>query len=243
MAGTYAVLRRELAGYFATPVAMVFIVIFLVLAGVFTFELAGFYERGQADLRPFFDYHPWLYLFLMPALAMRLWAEERRTGTIELLLTLPITPLGAVVGKFLAAWAFAGVALALTFPMWMSVNFLGEPDHGAILTGYLGSFLMAGGFLAVGGLLSAATKSQVIAFILAVVACLVLLLMGLPPVLDFLRDWMPAGLLEAISGLSFLTRFEGLARGLIEARDVLFFASLIVACLLLTAWTLEAKKA
>jgi ABC-2 type transport system permease protein len=243
MTGWYAVFRRELAGYFATPVALVFIVIFLVLTGVFTFEFAGFFERGQADLRPFFDYHPWLYLFLIPALAMRLWAEERRTGTIELLLTLPIAPLGAVVGKFLAAWTFALVSLALTFPMWMTVNFLGEPDNGAILAGYIGSALLAGGYLAIGSAMSAATKSQIIAFILSVVVCLVLLLAGLPPVIDFLKGWAPLGVVEAVSSMSFLTRFESLGRGVIEARDIFFFASLIVACLLITTWTLEAKKA
>lgn len=243
MTGWYAVFRRELAGYFATPVALVFIVIFLVLAGVFTFEFAGFYDRGQADLRPFFDYHPWLYLFLIPALAMRLWAEERRTGTIELLLTLPIAPLGAVVGKFLAAWLFAILSLGLTFPMWMTVNFLGSPDQGAILAGYLGSALLAGGYLAIGSAMSAATKSQIIAFILSVVVCLALLLAGLPPVIDFLKGWAPVGVVDAVASMSFLTRFESLGRGVIEARDVFFFLSLIIASLLITTWTLEAKKA
>jgi ABC-2 type transport system permease protein len=241
--GLSAVFRREFAGYFATPVALVFIVIFLVLAGVFTFELGGFYERQLADLRPFFDFHPWLYLFLIPAVSMRLWAEERKQGTIELLLTLPIAPAGAVAGKFLAAWAFAGVALALTFPMWMTVAWLGEPDHGAIATGYVGSFLMAGGFLAVGSVLSASTKSQVVAFILSVVVCLGLLLAGMPIVIDFFRGWLASPIVDAIASVSFLTRFDALSRGVIELRDLVFFASLIVVCLVLTTWVLDAKKA
>jgi ABC-2 type transport system permease protein len=155
MKGMIAVFKRELLGYFVTPVAYVFIVIFLVLTGVFTFEIGGFYERGQADLRPFFDFHPWLYLFLIPAVSMRLWAEERRGGTIELLLTLPLALWATVAGKFLAAWAFTGIALVLTFPTWITVNVLGDPDNGAIVTGYIGSFLMAGGFLAIGSCVSA----------------------------------------------------------------------------------------
>ncbi len=244
MQGWLSVFRREFSGYFATPVALVFIVIFLILAGVFTFELGGFYSRYQnADLRPFFDFHPWLYLFLIPALAMRLWAEERRQGTIELLLTLPIAPLGAVVGKFLAAWVFAGLALALTFPIWWTVNFLGEPDNGAILTGYLGSFLMAGAFLAVGSVISASTKSQVVAFIITVVVCLLLLLAGLPPVVNFLKGWASPLVVDAISGMSFLTRFESVARGVVELRDLFYFLSLMVVCLAMTAWVIEAKKA
>lgn len=244
MHGWNSVFRRELNGYFATPLALVFIVIFLVLAGVFTFELGGYY-RGyqQADLRPFFDFHPWLYLFLIPAVAMRLWAEERKQGTIELLLTLPIDPAGAVLGKFLAAWVFAGLALSLTFPMWMTVNFLGEPDNGAIMTAYLGSFLMAGGFLAVGSAISASTKSQVIAFIVSVVVCLLLLLAGLSPVINFLKDWAPQPVIEAVTGLSFLTRFDNLSRGVIDARDILYFASLIAICLVMTSVILDSRKA
>lgn len=243
MHGWKAVLKREFTGYFATPVALVFIVIFLVLAGVFTFKLGGFFDRQQADLRPFFDFHPWLYLFLIPAVSMRLWAEERRSGTMELLLTLPITPWGAVVGKFLAAWLFAGLALALTFPIWMTVNFLGDPDQGAIVTGYLGSFLLAGAFLAVGGVMSAATKSQVIAFILSVVVCLVLMLAGLPPVVDFIKDHLPAWMVDAVTGMSFLTRFESISRGVVDVRDLVFFASVMGGSLLMTVMVLEGKKA
>ncbi len=243
MHGFVPVLKRELAGYFVTPVAYVFIVIFLVLTGVFTFQLSGFFERNQSDLRPFFDFHPWLYLFLIPAISMRLWAEERKSGTIELLMTLPVSRAGAVAGKFVAAWLFAGVALVLTFPVWITVNYLGDPDNGAIFTGYIGSFLMAGGFLAIGACVSAATKSQVIAFIIAVVFCFGFLLAGFTPVTDFLSGWAPAALVDTISGFSFLTRFDSIAKGVIDLRDIIFFASLIALCLFINAAVLEARKA
>ncbi|MFM2287116.1 MAG: hypothetical protein RL684_259, partial [Pseudomonadota bacterium] len=183
MNGTMTIFKRELHSYFATPVAYVFIVIFLLLSGAFTFYLGNFYERGQADLQPFFNFHPWLYLFLVPAVSMRLWAEERKSGTIELLLTLPVTMWQAVLGKFLAAWAFIGIALALTFPIWLTVNYLGSPDNGVIFASYLGSLLMAGAFLAIGSCLSASTRNQVVAFILTVVTCFLLLLAGFPLVL------------------------------------------------------------
>ncbi|MBP7624418.1 MAG: ABC transporter permease subunit, partial [Xanthomonadales bacterium] len=214
MSPTRILFRRELASYFATPVAYVFIVIFLLLSGAFTFYMGGFYERGQADLQPFFGFHPWLYLFLIPAVAMRLWAEERKSGSIELLLTLPVTMGQAVLGKFLAAWAFVGIALALTFPIWITVNYLGDPDNGVIVASYLGSLLMAGAFLAVGSCLSAMTRNQVVAFILTVVACFLLLLSGFPMVLDFFRGlgW-PQGVIDAISGLSFLTHFNAISKG------------------------------
>ena len=203
-----AIMRRELKSYFLTPVAYVFIVIFLVLTSTFTFYLGGFYERGQADLAPFFNFHPWLYLFLVPALSMRLWAEERKSGSIELLMTLPVEIWQAVAGKFLAAWAFTGLALALTFPIWITINYLGDPDNGVIVAAYIGSLLMAGGFLAVGSCISAATKNQVIAFILAVVACFLLLLAGFPLVLDIFSAWAPQALVDAIASLSFLTHFS-----------------------------------
>lgn len=238
-----AVFRRELASYFATPLAYVFVVIFLVLAGAFTFYLGSFYERGQADLASFFNFHPWLYLFLVPAVAMRLWAEERRSGSIELLLTLPVRPGAAVVAKFLAAWAFVGIALALTFPIWITVNWLGDPDNGAIVAGYLGSLLMAGAFLAIGSCLSAATRSQVIAFILTVVVCFLLLLAGFPLVLDVFRAWAPAALVDAIASLSFLTHFESLSKGVVDLRDLLYFAMTIGAWLYATTLVLEMKKA
>lgn len=243
MSGTIAVTKRELYSYFATPLAYVFIVIFLLLAGVFTFQLGGFYERGQADLQPFFQWHPWLYLFLVPALAMRLWAEERKTGTVELLMTLPLTLAQMVLGKFLAAWIFAGVALALTFPVWITVNVLGEPDNGAILGAYLGSFLMAGSFLAIGAAVSAVTKNQVIAFVITVVVCLCFLLSGVPQFLDFFQGWAPGFVVDLVSSFSFFSHFDGIAKGLIELRNLVFFLSLIAFFLFLNSLILEAKKA
>jgi len=222
-----ALFRRELRSYFATPVAYVFIVIFLMLMGAFTFQLGNFYERGQADLRPFFDFHPWLYLFLVPAIAMRLWAEERKTGTVELLMTLPVTPLQAVLGKFLAAWAFAGIALALTFPVWITVNYLGDPDNGVILAAYIGSLLMAGGFLAIGSCISAFTRNQVIAFVITVVVCFGFLLSGFPLVLDLFSGWAPQVVVDGIASLSFLTHFADISKGVIDLRDLVYFALVI----------------
>jgi ABC-2 type transport system permease protein len=235
--------KRELASYFATPLAFVFIVIFLILAGAFAFMLGGFYERSQADLEPFFSYHPWLYLFLIPAISMRLWAEERKSGSIELLMTLPITLWQAVIGKYLAAWAFAGIALALTFPIWITVNYLGDPDNGAIFAAYIGSLLMAGGFLAIGSCLSAATRNQVIAFIFTVVVCFGFLLSGFPLVLGMFQGWLPQALLDAIASLSFLTHFESISKGVIDVRDLIYFGALIAAWLTATAIVLDMKKA
>ena len=240
---TGAIFRRELTSYFATPVAYVFIVIFLVLSGAFAFYLGSFYERGQADLQPFFTFHPWLYLILIPAIGMRLWAEERKSGSIELLLTLPVTLWQAVFGKFLAAWVFAGLALALTFPMWITVNYLGDPDNGVIFAAYIGSFLMAGGFLAIGTCLSAATRNQVVAFILTVVVCLLFLLAGFSLVLDFFSGWAPPALLDAVSALSFLTHFDALMKGVLDLRSLLYFAMVIGFWLLATAIVIDAKKA
>ena len=237
------ILRRELASYFATPLAYIFILIFLVLANAFTFYLGDFYQRGQADLKPFFAFHPWLYLFLIPALSMRLWAEERKSGTIELLMTLPVKTWEAVLGKYLAAWLFTGVALALTFPIWITVNYLGSPDNGVIFASYLGSLLLAGGFLAVGSCMSALTRSQVVAFILGVAACFVLLLAGYPLVLDAFQGWAPQALVKAIASLSFLTHFQSITRGVLEARDVLYFAMLIGFFLFTTAVALDLRKA
>lgn len=239
----WTVYRRELASYFATPVAYVFIVIFMVLSAALTFYLGNFYERGQADLLPFFSFHPWLYLFLVPAVSMRLWAEERKSGTIELLLTLPVSMLQAVIGKFLAAWTFIALALLLTVPMWLTVSYLGEPDHGAILAGYLGSLLMAGGFLAIGSCISAATKSQVVAFILTVVICFAFLLAGFPLVLDFFRAFAPQGLLDAIASLSFLTHFASLSKGVVDLRDIVYFALMIGFWLYANAVIIDLKKA
>lgn len=237
------IFRRELASYFATPVAYVFILIFLVLSAAFTFYLGGFYERNQADLLPFFSFHPWLYLFLIPAISMRLWSEERKSGSIELLLTLPVTMWQAVVGKFLAAWAFAGIALALTFPLWITVNYLGDPDNGAIVAGYLGSFLMAGSFLAIGSCLSALTRNQVVAFILTVVACFGLLLAGYPLVLEAAGAVLPQFLVDAVASLSFLTHFQSISKGVIDLRDFIYFALMIGFWLYASAVVIDLKKA
>ena len=234
---------RELRSYFATPLAYVFIVIFLAMMGVFTFYLGGFYERGQADLTPFFNFHPWLYLFLVPAIAMRLWAEERKSGSIELLMTLPVTMWQAVLGKFLAAWLFIAVALALTFPVWLTVNYLGDPDNGVIVAAYLGSLLMAGGFLAIGACISAANRNQVVAFIVTVVICFLFMLAGFPLVLNFFSGWLPTAVLDAISGLSFLTHFNSLSKGVLDIRDVLYFLLVIAAWLYANAIVLDLGKA
>jgi ABC-2 type transport system permease protein len=237
------IFRRELASYFATPLAYVFIVIFLILASVFTFQVGGLFARGQADLQPFFRWHPWLYLILIPAVSMRLWSEERNSGSIELLMTLPVTLGQAVAGKFLAAWSFAGIALALTFPVWITINYLGNPDNGAIVAAYLGSFLMAGGFLAIGMCMSAATRNQVIAFITAALVGLVFLLAGFPVVLDLARAVLPAAVVDAIASFSFLTHFDAISKGVIDLRDVVYFAALIGFWLAATALVLDMKKA
>ena len=235
--------KRELRSYFATPVAYVFIVIFLVLSSAFTFYLGGFYERGQADLLPFFSFLPWLYLFLVPAVSMRLWSEERKSGTIELLLTLPITMWQAVMGKFLAAWVFIGIALALTFPLWITVNYLGNPDNGVIFASYLGAWLMAGAFLAIGSCISAATRNQVVAFILTVVVCFLLVMAGFPLVLDAFRSWAPQAVVDAIAGLSFLTHFTSISKGVIDLRDLLYFVLMIGFWLYASAIVIDLKKA
>ena len=238
-----AIMKRELYGYFSTPVAYVFIVIFLFMSGIFTFYIGAFYERGQADLEPFFRFHPWLYLFLIPAIAMRLWSEERKSGTVELLMTLPVSLPEAVIGKFLAAWIFSGVALVLTFPMWITVNYLGNPDNTVILASYIGSFLMAGGFLAIGSCISALTKSQVIAFVISVVICFLFILSGFPMVLDFFTGWAPQALVDAIASLSFLTHFNSIQKGVIDLRDIIYFAVLITFWLYANVVTMEATKA
>ncbi len=237
------IVRRELGSYFATPIAYIFIVIFLVLASWFTFYLGGFYERAQADLDPFFSFHPWLYLFLIPAISMRLWAEERKSGSIELLMTQPVTLWQAVAGKFIAAWIFAGIALALTFPLWITVNYLGSPDNGAILAAYVGSFLLAAGFLAVGSFMSALTRNQVVAFILGVVGCFVLLLAGYPMVIDAFHSWLPQTLVDAIASLSLLTHFDSIEKGVLDVRDLIYFAMLIAYFLIATAVVLDVRKA
>lgn len=243
MRGTLAIFKRELASYFNTPLAYVFIVIFLFLTGIFTFYLGSFFQRGQADLRPFFSFHPWLYLFLVPAIAMRLWAEERKSGSIELLLTLPVSLFATVLGKFLAAWAFAGIALALTFPMWLTVAWLGDPDHGVILAGYVGSWLMAGGYLAIGACISALTKNQVIAFVVTIVICFFFTVSGAPIVLDFFANWAPQAALDQIANFSFLRRFQAITNGVIDLRDVIYFVTLIGFWLFASLVAVERKKA
>jgi ABC-2 type transport system permease protein len=238
-----SIFSRELRSYFATPLAYVFIVIFLVVTGVFTFYMGGFYERGQADLTPFFTYHPWLYLFLVPAVAMRLWAEERKSGTIELLLTLPIRTWQAVLGKFLAAWVFTGLALALTFPLWLTVNYLGEPDNGVILAAYLGSWLMVGAYLAIGGCISATTDNQVIAFILTVTICFGFVAAGSPIVLDLFTSWSDSRLWNTIASTSFLVRFDAISKGVLDLRDLFYFLLMIALWLAATVIVIDMKKA
>jgi ABC-2 type transport system permease protein len=237
------IFRRELAAYFTTPVAYVFIVIFLLLAGSVTFYVGGFFERGQADLEPFFDFHPWMYLFLIPALSMRLWAEERRSGSVELLLTLPVTVPQAVLGKFLAAWVFTGIALALTVPFWITVNYLGSPDNGVIFASYLGSFLMAGTFLAIGAAVSALTRSQVIAFVVSAALCFVFIATGSPIVQGPLRAWLPTSITDAVSSLSVLDHFSSILRGQVELRDLVFFVGLAAVFLFANVELVELKKA
>lgn len=243
MRSTLTIARRELAAYFATPLAYVFIIVYLFLTGIFTFYVGNFFARGEADLVPFFTFHPWLYLFLIPAIAMRLWAEERKAGTIELLLTLPVPLWAAILGKFLAAWAFTGIALALTVPMWFTVNYLGAPDNGVILAGYIGSFLMAGAYLAVGSCVSAMTRNQVVAFVLTVVVLFLFTASGAPMVLDAFSGWAPQAIVDTVASFSFLTHFDGLVTGVIEAKDIVFFATLIIAALAANAIIIDMKKA
>jgi ABC-2 type transport system permease protein len=236
------IFRRELAAYFTSPLAYVFIVIFLVLAGSLTFYVGAWLERGQADLRAFFQWHPWLYLFLVPAVGMRLWAEERQSGTIEFLMTQPISTLQAVLGKFLAAWVFVGIALVLTFPLWLTVNVLGPADNGVILAGYLGSWLMAGAMLAISAAVSALTRNQVIAFVIAAAVCFLFLMSGLEMVQAFFQAWAPEFLSEAVARLSLLTNFNEIAQGVIDLRALILFGSLIVISLLINATLVELKK-
>ena len=239
--------KRELGAYFTSPIAYVFIVIFLLLCGFFTFFVGGFFERREASLvMPFFEWHPWFYLFLVPAVGMRLWAEERRSGTIELLLTMPITAWQAIVGKFLASWLFLGLALALTFPVVITVNYLGSPDNGVILAAYIGSWLMAGAYLAVSCITSALTRSQVVSFILSVVACLFLILAGFPPVINFFEQLASPGLswlVDLVASFSVMTHFQGFARGVLDSRDIIFFLSVIGFSLFTTSVILRTHRA
>ncbi len=240
MTGVKAVAKRELNAYFNSAVAYVFIVIFLLLCGFFTFYVSNWFEAGQADLRAFFQWHPWIYIMLVPAIAMRLWAEEKRLGTLEIVLTLPLRPSQVILGKFIAAWLFLGLALALTFPMVLTVIYLGQPDMGAIACGYLGSFLMAGAFLGIGTATSAMTGNQVVSFILAVVLCLFFILAGYPPTINILSGWAPLWLVKALENISFISHFASVSRGVVDLRDVLYFLSFMILGLycnsLLLAW-------
>ncbi len=238
----WAVFKRELKSYFTTPIAYVFLVIFLFFSGYLTFK-QGFFEMRQADMRVFFMNLPLLFVFMVPSAAMRLWAEERRVGSIELLFTLPITVTQAVLGKFFAAWLFLGMALALTFPMPITVCYLGNPDIGLIITGYLGSFLMAGGFLAIGCFFSVVSKNQVISFVLSVVACSVLVFAGKPTTLNYLSTFFPAGLVSAIETMSFQTHFESIQKGVLEFKDLSYFVLLIVGWIAASSIVLDERKA
>jgi ABC-2 type transport system permease protein len=238
-----AVMKRELGGYFTSPIAYVFLVIFLLLTGFFTFTVGNFFERGEASLVSFFTWHPWLYLFLVPAVGMRLWSEERRLGTLELLLTMPITTWQAIVGKFLASWLFLALALALTFPVVITVNWLGDPDNGVISAGYVGSLLLAGAYLAVSCMTSAMTRNQVISFILSVMICLFLILAGYTPVTDLLTRFANPVIVEAIAAFSVMTHFEGFQRGVLDTRDVVFFVSLISFALFTTGVIIRNQRA
>lgn len=240
---TWVIFRRELLGYFQTPIAYVFMVIFIFLTGIFTFKISGFYEVGQADLRTFFFWHPWLYLFLVPAVSMRLWAEERKSGTIELLFTLPVSPFSAIVGKFLAGWVFLGLSLLLTLPMVFTVHYLGNPDSGVIVASYLASFMMGGAYLGIGSGFSALTKNQVISFILTVVACLAFMLIGFAPFVKFLTLVLPDTLVEVLPHLSFIYHFEGIQKGIFDLSDLFYFVSVMVLGLYATHVILEDKKA
>jgi ABC-2 type transport system permease protein len=239
----WTIAKRELGAYFSSPVAYVFIVIFLLLAGFFTFMVGRFFDRGVADLLPFFLWHPWLYLFLVPAAGMRLWSEELRLGTMELLLTMPVTPWQAILGKFLASWIFLAIALFLTFPIVVTVGYLGHPDYGRIFCGYLGSLMMAGAFLSIALLTSSFTRNQVVSFILAVMICLFLILCGWPPVTDAVSSWAPAWLVDGLASIGVMTHFESLQRGVVDSRDLLFFLSVIVFCLFANSVVLRAHRA
>src|SRR3954467_13923639 len=239
----WTIAKREISGYFASPVAYVFIVIFLLLSGFLTFMVAGFFERGQANLLPFFAWHPWLYLFLVPAVGMRLWSEERRLGTIELLLTMPVASWQAILGKFVASWLFRAIAWALTFPIVATVNWLGDPDNGVIASGYVGALLLAGAYLAIGSMTSAMTRNQVIAFIVAVVLCLLLILVGFTPVTDMLARWASPRMVEAVAGFSVLTHYDGFQRGVIDTRDLAYFLSIMAFSLFATGVVIRGHRA
>ena len=243
MSAIWTIMKRELGSYFNSPVAYVFLVMFLLLTGFFTFTAGNFFERGEASLSAFFGWHPWVYLVLVPAVGMRLWAEERRSGTMELLLTMPVAPWQAIVAKFLASWAFLAVALALTFPTVITVNVLGDPDNGVIVAGYLGSFLLAGAYLAISCMTSAMTRNQVVSFILSVVICLFLILAGFNPVTDLLVRWASPAVVDTVAAFSVVTHFDGFQRGVIDSRDLIFFLSIIGFALFATGVIIRGHRA
>jgi len=239
----WTIAKRELVGYFNSPVAYVFIVIFLLLNGFFTFMLGQYFLRGEANLNAFLMWHPWLYLFLVPAAGMRLWAEERRVGTLELLLTMPIAPWQAIIGKYIACWIFIALALFLTFPVVLTTMYLGSPDVGSMFTGYVGSVLLAGAYLAVTVMTSAMTRNQVISFILSVVICFFLILAGWEPVTDLLVRWAPEWLVNTVSSFSVMPHFADFQRGVVDLRDLVFFGSVIAFCLFATGVVLRGLRA
>jgi ABC-2 type transport system permease protein len=242
MATIISICKRELVAYFTTPLAYVFIVIFLALAGAVTFYFGQFFNRGQADLQSFFAFHPWLFLILIPAVGMRLWADERKTGTLELLMTLPVSTSQAVFGKFLASWIFAAIALLLTFPIWLTVNILGEPDNGVIVAGYVGSILMAGAFLAISCFVSSTTRNQVIAFVIAASVCFLFMMSGLEIVLSAFKGWAPPLIVDVVASLSFLTHFDAIVKGVIDLRDVIYLLSVMGLFLFANVVTVDLKR-
>lgn len=243
MSPTLTIAKRELRGYFASPVAFVIIVIFLLLMGFFTFMVSGLFDRGEANLQTFFIWHPWLFVFLVPAVGMGMWSEEQRLGTIELLLTMPVTLWQAIIGKFLASWAVLGIAIALTFPVWLTVNYLGVPDNGVIAAGYIGSFLMAGAYLAISAMMSAVTRNQVVSFILSVTVLLLLVLVGWPPVTGMLVNWAQPWFIDGVAWFSVMTHFESIQKGVLDSRDILYFISVIAFSLFTTGVIIRSQRA
>ena len=240
---TRAIAAREWRAYFESPLAFVFLIAYLLLAGIFTFTFGGFFERGDASWAAFFNWMPWLFLFLVPAVGMRLWSEEHRLGTIELLLTLPLAPWQAILGKFLASWAFLILAISLSFPMVLTVTWLGSPDNGTILAGYVGSALLAGTYLSIASLASACTRNQVIAFIFSIMICLFLNLLGFPPLLDLMSRWIGTGGIEVMAGFSVLSHFDGFQKGILDTRDIVYFVSISVFSLFATSVVLRGHRA
>ena len=236
----YTVFKREFMGYFRSPVAYVFLIIFLVASVGFSWFLGGFFDTNNASLNRFFVFQPWIFLFLIPAVGMRLWAEERRSGTWELLLTLPLSATQAVFAKFLAGWAFVSLAIVLSFTMPLTVAYLGDPDWGPVFSGYLGSVLMAGAYLSICSLTSALTQNQVISFVISVFCCLILVLLGWSVFNDLMiTAGFPAWMVDAFANFSFVTHYQPMVGGLVTVRDIVFFLSLAAFCLLVNVLVLE----